>query len=113
MKTNLKFLLEKRVQNASQVIDRVKEELFGLMKTVLSLQRELIRLVDKIMSSLEIDEELPGLPPKMHEILHLYFALVRFTLQNAIKCRYFVDFNDFDIAYCIHQAELGKQIITY
>ena len=49
----------------------------------------------------------------MHEILHLYFALVRFALQNAIKCRYFVDFNDFDIAYCIHQAELGKQIITY
>lgn len=64
-----KVFLEKRVQNASQVIDRVKEELFGLMKTVLSLQRELIRLVDKIMSSLEIDEELPGLPPKMHEIL--------------------------------------------
>ena len=50
---------------------------------------------------------------KMHEILHLYFALVRFALQNAIKCRYFVDFNDFDIAYCIHQAELVKQIITY
>ena len=64
-----KELLQRRVQNASQVIDRVKEELLGLMKTVLNLQRELIRLVDKIMSSLEIDEVLPSLPPKMPGLL--------------------------------------------
>lgn len=64
-----KAILQRRVQNASQVIDRVKDELLGLMKTVLNLQRELIGLVDKIMSSLEIDEVLPGMSPKMSGLL--------------------------------------------
>ncbi|XP_048584421.1 kinesin-related protein 8 isoform X1 [Nematostella vectensis] len=47
--------LEKRIQEASRAIDRVKMELLTLMNTVIALQKELLCIVDSILSCLGLD----------------------------------------------------------
>lgn len=47
--------LDKRIHEASRAIDRVKEELISLMHIILGLQKDLICLVDGVMTCLGLD----------------------------------------------------------
>ena len=47
--------LEKKIIEASRVIDRLKQEILGLVNGVLSLQRDVSSYVDKILASLGLD----------------------------------------------------------
>lgn len=47
--------LEKKIVEASRVVDRLKQEILGLINGVLTLQRDLSTHVDKIIASLGLD----------------------------------------------------------